>query len=88
MSNSPIYGIYKENLLFSINCGNNPRIYKIRNECNSIAPYSSDRLYFSKSNSTELKDFNKRTHKIECKYSQEHGIMHDCRTKVFKYEYR
>jgi len=47
-----------------------------------------DKLYFNKSNINELKFFNTRTHKIECKYNQEHGLMHDCRAKIFKYEYK
>jgi len=87
-SNSPIDGLYKRPLSLKISCGNNPRIYKIRNECSSLEPYTNDRLYFSKININELKNFNERTHKIECKYSQEHGLMHDCRTKIFKYEYK
>ena len=84
-SNSPIDGLYTKPLFLNISCGNNPKIYKIRNECSSLAPHTNDRLYFTKMNIRELKNFNVRTHKIECKYSQEYGLMHDCRTKIFKY---
>lgn len=86
VSNKPIYGIYKYPLLSGITCGKSKKIYKIRNECSTYAPYSTDRLYFSKSNIRELQVFDAKTHKIECKYSQKYGIMHDCRTKIFKYK--
>jgi hypothetical protein len=84
-SNSAIYGLYKNPIIFSINC-NNKKIYKIENECMSYASSSMDKLYFSKSNINELKYFDKKTHMIECKYNQKYGLMHDCRTKIFKYK--
>lgn len=82
-SNSPIYGIYKHPLSLNITCGNNKKIYKIMNECSANSSYAMDKLYFKKSNKEELKNFNEKTHKIECQYDQKYGLMHNCRTKIF-----
>lgn len=83
VSNSMIYGIYKYRLQSIIDCGKTKKIYKIENECRAYAPYSTDIIYFKKTNLNELKYFNPHNHKIECKYNQKYGIMHDCRAKLF-----
>ncbi|UCN00048.1 hypothetical protein LCX93_11030 [Sulfurimonas sp. SWIR-19] len=88
VSNSAIYGIYKYRLTGGISCGGNPNIYKIVNECKAYAPYSTDILYFRKSNINDLRTFNPADHKIECLYNQEHGLMQDCKVKIFKYLYK
>ena len=87
VSNSPIYGIYKYRLIGGVSCGGNPKIYKVINECKIYAPYSTDMLFFRKSNINDLKTFNPRNHRIECLYNQEHGLMQDCKVKIFKYLY-
>jgi hypothetical protein len=84
ISNSIIYGIYKYQI-HNIKCGQNPNIYKINNECSGYSFFTIDKLYFSKSNINELRNFNTKDHQIECTYSQEYGIMHDCKVKIFKY---
>ena len=86
VSNSAIYGIYKDRII-SAQCGGNPKIYGVVNECKTYAPYSTDLLYFAKSNINELKTFNPSDHKIECHYDQKHGIMENCRAKIFKFIY-
>jgi len=83
VSNSMIYGIYKYRLDGIIDCGKTKKIYKIVNECRAYSPYSTDIIYFKKTNLNELKYFDLHDHKIECKYNQKYGIMHDCRAKLY-----
>ena len=35
-------------------------------------------------NSKSIKEFNYRTHMIECNYNKEYGVMHDCKIKIYK----
>jgi len=83
ISNSPIYGIYKYRLFYT-ECGKNPKIYNVENECDAYAPGTLDKIYFSKININELKFFNPRDHMIECLYNQDYGIMQNCRAKLFQ----
>ena len=84
-SNVSIYAIYENPITGKPNC-KHERIYTIVNECSATHWYTGDTLYFKKTNMKELQNFNRNTHKIECKYNQEYGIMHDCRRKIFKYK--
>jgi len=86
VSNSAIYGIYKYRI-FSAQCGGNPKIYGVTNECKTYAAYSTDPIYFAKSNLKELQTFDQHTHKIECHYDQKNGIMENCRAKIFSYKF-
>lgn len=87
ISNSMIYGIYKNRITHEIDCGKTKKIYKIVNECRAYVPYSTEIIYFKKTNLNELMHFNPKDHRIECKYDQKYGLMHDCRAKIFRYLY-
>lgn len=81
-SNENIYGIYKHRIIRHIKCNLKQNIYKVVDECKTYAPYSTDILYLSKSNVEDVKNFDTKTHMIECEYSQKHGLMHDCKVKL------
>jgi len=87
VSNQPIYGWYRGRI-YSAVCGKEKRIYKIENECRTLAPNSLDPLYFSKSYYKDLRTYNTKDHMIECRYSQKYGIMHDCKPKLYRYVFR
>ena len=45
----------------------------------------TDKVYFSKSRKNSITKYNRKDHMLECLYSEEHGIFHDCRVKIYKY---
>uniref|UniRef100_UPI0025E83D62 hypothetical protein n=1 Tax=Sulfurimonas sp. TaxID=2022749 RepID=UPI0025E83D62 len=57
-------------------------IYKVVDECKATISFGNGKIYFKKSNVESLKDYDSKTYMIECKYNQEHGLMHDCNVKV------
>lgn len=86
MSNDIIKGRYYPldtiNYINNIECGNNERIYTIRNECSMRISSGFDKVYLGKMESHTIKNINYKTHMIECKYNQEYGLMHDCMSKL------
>jgi len=87
-SNSEIYGIYKQRII-NAQCGNNPKIYKVENECKAYSgTLYQDPIYFSKAFLNDLKTFDTKDHVIECHYNQKHGVMHNCRPVLDRYIYK
>lgn len=94
-SNAVIYGIYygknpsylnpNKNQIANIKCGLKKHRYKTIDECSMEVGNELDKVYLSAMNAKYIKDFNLKTHRIECTYSKEHGIMHSCKKERFKF---
>lgn len=85
-SNQKINGRYKPHTslmaIFNLNCNQKKRMLGIRNECSMKISPGMDLVYLSKMEARNIKNTDYSTHMIECKYSKEHGIMHDCKAKL------
>jgi cell division protein FtsB len=85
-SSAPIYGRYypimgiKE--VHGINCNLKENIYNVEDECSMRIALSGDKIYTSKMRAKDFENFNKDRYMIECDYSKEHGIMHNCSLKL------
>ena len=44
-----------------------------------------DKVYLGKMDAKNIKNFNPKTHMIECEYNKKHGVMGDCKIKMYKY---
>jgi len=91
-SNLRIYGRYyprkysvvspSKNQVSNINCNLSQNIYKVVDECSMTISDSFDKVYLGKMNIDRMKTFDRETHMIECIYSQNNGLMHDCKVKL------
>jgi len=81
-SNATIFGNYENRLLGNVNCDIKQNIYRVVDECVVNHLVSGDKLYLRRSNAKSIKNFDSNTHMIECQYSQQHGLMHDCNVKL------
>lgn len=95
-SSSPIYGRFYSNshLAFLNNGINNIRcdlknhFYNVVDECSMVIQNSylkSNKVFLGKMDSLHINEFNYKTHMIECKYDKDHGVMHNCQIKIYKY---
>lgn len=91
-SNSSIYGEFYlkryliDNGVLNVVCDKFERKYKIVNECRLSIVGLSNGVYTKRNRINDIKKMNVNTHMLECKYSKEHGIMHDCSVKIYKYK--
>ena len=89
-SNSYIRGRYYPkaysylNGISNVTCGLKNDIYKVDAECSMKLSNNHDKVYLRKSNAKNIRNFNYKTHMIECDYNQEHGMMHNCQIKMYK----
>ena len=95
VSNTSIYGRYYpkaygvlntgKNQISSVRCELKNNRYGVEDECSMKISEQFDKMYLGKLDSKSIKDFNHKTHMIECKYSKQYGIMHGCKVKIYKY---
>ena len=78
-SKSTIYGSIATSRMSKINCNLKQNIPKIVDECSMEIQYGNDKVFLKRSNVISVQRFDTKTEKVECKYSQTHGIMHDCK---------
>ncbi|MFT5660999.1 MAG: hypothetical protein ACI9TV_001643 [Sulfurimonas sp.] len=91
-STTVIYGMFHpkpysvinphKNQIANIKCGLKNNRYKAIDECSMELGNNFDRVYLGTMDAKSIKDFNYKTHMIECTYSKEHGIMHSCKKKM------
>lgn len=85
-SNQKINGRYKPTSsylsIYNVNCNQKERMLGIRNECSMKISPAMDLVYLSEMEARSIKEFDYKTHMIECKYSKQYGIMHDCKPKL------
>jgi hypothetical protein len=84
-SNSGIRGRYFNHEEHNFNCKRKENIPNVIDECSMNLSLINDVVYFRKSNLNSIKKYNKKTHMLECEYSKEHGIFHDCSVKIYKF---
>ena len=93
-ANSNIYGRFypkaysarnrSKNQISNIKCGLKKNIYSVVDECSMNISDKYDKVYLGKMVAKDIQDFNHKTHMIECNYSRTHGVMHDCKIKMYK----
>jgi len=54
-------------------------------DCSMYLGLITDKVYFSKSRKNSITKYNRQDHMLECLYSEEYGIFHDCKVKIYKY---
>lgn len=86
-SNMPIKGRYyppisMKEIIYQENCNRKENLYNAVDECSMKITWTGDIIYSSKMNVKDLKEFDKNTHMIECEYSKDHGILHNCMKKL------
>jgi len=91
-SSAPIYGRfyskddpmynYERNQISNIICGLKNNRYGAVDECSMKMSDNFDLVYLGTMDSRNIMNYNNRTHMIECTYSREHGIMHNCKIKI------
>lgn len=84
-SNSSIYGRYYGYSQHNIQCGKEENRYNVVDDCSMYLGLFTDKIYFSKSRKNSMTKYNRKDHMIECLYSEDFGIFHDCRVKIYKY---
>ena len=94
-SNASIYGRYYpkaygvlntgKNQISNIKCGLKNNRYTIEDECSMQISEQFDKVYLGEMDAKNIKNFNYKTHMIECKYSKQYGLMHGCKVKIYKY---
>ncbi len=93
-SSAPIYGRYyaksssfpntAKNQITNIKCGLKNNRYGVVDECSMKISNSFDTVYLGKMDSRSIRNFNYKTHMIECDYNKEYGVMGDCKIKIYK----
>jgi cell division protein FtsB len=85
-STTPIYGRYYPiigiNEVQGINCNLKENLYNVEDECSMILTMTGDKIYTSKIRTKEFKNIDIKRHMIECDYSKDYGIMHNCSLKL------
>lgn len=95
ISNASVFGRYYpkaygvlntgKNQISSVRCGLKNNRYGVEDECSMKISEQFDKMYLGELDSKSIKNFNHKTHMIECKYSKQYGIMHGCKVKIYKY---
>ena len=91
-SNAAIYGRYhpvsysvinpSKNQITNIQCGLKNNTYNVVDECSMNISNNFDKVYLGTMNAKSIKEFDYKTHMIECDYNKEYGMMHDCKIKM------
>jgi hypothetical protein len=85
-SNMPIRGRYypplNSKIIYNENCDRKENLYNVVDDCSMRISLTGDLIYSSKMNVKDLKKFDKNTHMIECEYSKDYGILHNCMKKL------
>jgi len=84
-SNAPIFGRYYGYGIGRANCNGKRNLYNVVDECSvQLGTILNNKVYLTKSETKKIKNFNHRTHMIECSYSKEHGLFHDCHVEMYR----
>lgn len=73
-----------KNQISNIRCGLKNNRYGVVDECSMEISENYDKVYLGEMGSKSIRDFNNKTHMIECDYSKKYGIMHSCKKKLYK----
>jgi len=99
-SNDFLQYTLQTNGIYNINCNLKQNLYNVVDDCRMIItkdntkylsklnPSRSNIVYLGKMQAKNIKRFDNKTHMIECLYSEEYGIMHDCRRKIYHFKFR
>jgi len=85
-ANAPIYGRYKTsnyhlNKIYRISCNQHEKKYNAVDECRAKT-IDGDTIYSTELKMKDMRRYNANRYMIECKYSKDYGIMHDCMLKM------
>jgi hypothetical protein len=58
------------------------KLNRLLYECN--LSFISNTVYFKKSLQNEIKNYDRKNYMLECDYSKEHGVFHNCSVKMYK----
>ena len=79
---------FSKNQIANIRCGLKNNRYKVVDNCSMQISDAFDKVYLGKMEAKDIKDFDPEEYMIECQYNKEHGVMHNCKTKMYKYKFK